>query len=135
MEVSATAGAKPDKIRALETVRACCGGLFVLTELRAKSKKTVSGGRGILGYDSARGRYILSWADARSTSLAIGGGDYDEEKDTITFFYERPDGSGSTQLMRDVYAWEDENRRSRTISVLDDDGSARPLIVIQYRRQ
>jgi len=133
--VSATAGAKPKKSRALESVRTCCAGMFILTELRGKSKKTVNGGRGILGYDSARGRYILSWADARSTSLAIGGGQYDKAKDTLTFFYERPDGSGGMQLVRDLFAWEDPDRRSRTISVVDDDGSSRPLMVIQYRRK
>ncbi len=135
MEVSAKAGDKPDKVRATETVRTCCDGLFVLTELRGKAKKTPRGGRGILGYDPARGRFLLTWADTRSTSLDMGECDYDQASDTISFVYERLDVGGVTQQVRDVFSWDGPDRRSRTISVIGDDGSAWPLVAIQYRRK
>jgi hypothetical protein len=135
MEVRVKVGDKLDKARATETVRTCCGGLFVLTELKGKSKKTPRGGRGILGYDPARGRYLLAWADTRSTSLSTREGDYDEESDTLTFLYERQDRRGGTQQVREVFTWDGADRRSRTISVIGDDGSESPLLAIEYRRK
>ena len=135
MEVSGANGEGTEKIRATEVVRSCCGGLFVIPELSGRTKRTPRGGRGILGYDPARGRYLLTWADTRSTSLASGEGDYDEAGDAITFVYERPDGRGGRQQLRDLFAWDGPDRRSRTISIIGDDGSERPWIVIQYRRK
>ncbi len=135
MKVSAKAGDKPEKSRATETVRTCCAGLFVLTELRGKAKKSPRGGRGILGYDPARGRYNLAWAGARSSSLSTGEGDYDPESDTLTFDYEMPDGRGGTRPVREVLAWNGPDRRSRTIFTAGTDGSELPLITIHYRRK
>jgi len=135
MEVSGEDASRPEKIRATEVVRSCCGGLFVLAELRGKTKRTPRGGRGILGYDPARDRYLLTWADTQSTSLAIGEGGYDEAGDAIAFVYERPDGRGGRQRLRDLFAWDGPDRRSRTVSIIGDDGSERPMIAIQYRRK
>ncbi len=135
MEVSAKAGDKPEKSRATETVRTCCDGLFVLTDLKGKAKKSPRGGRGILGYDPARGRYIFAWAGARSSSLSSGEGEYDPESDTLTFVYEMPDGRGGTQPVREVFAWDGPDRRSRTIFAVGADGSESPLVVVRYRRK
>lgn len=135
METRPGADEKFDKSRATETVGTCCGGLFVLTDLKGKKKKTPRGGRGILGYDPARGRYLMAWADTRSTSLVLNAGDYDEASDTLTFVYEQPDGQGGTRQVREVFAWDGADRRSRTISVIGDNGSESPLLVIEYRRK
>jgi len=135
MEVYTGGSDKPDKARATETVRTCCGGLFVLTELNDLAMKSPRGGRGILGYDPIRRRYILAWADDRSTTLELAAGDYDEASDAITFVYEQPDAEGGARQLHDVFAWDGPDRRSRTISATDPDGTARPLVAIQYRRK
>jgi hypothetical protein len=135
LKVSEGAGPRAGRSRATETNRTCCGALFVLTELDGKSKKVPTGGRGILGYDPARGRYILAWADARSASLATGDGIYDPEADTLTFQYTRRDGNGGTEQVREVFAWDGPDRRSRTVSTVGEDGSNSILLTITYRRR
>lgn len=135
IEVRAEGAGKPEKFRAAESVRACCNGLFVLTELRSSGKKSPRGGNGILGYDPARGRYLLAWADTRSGSLSTAEGEYDEENDSLTFVYEKADGQGGTQQVREVFAWDGPNRRSRTLFAVGGDGSEPPLVAIAYRRK
>jgi hypothetical protein len=133
VETAGTAGGDPERFRATESARSCCGGQFVLASLGGRGKSSPPGGRGIYGFDPARGRYIMAWADRQATALITGAGEYDAASDTLTFTCEMPDGRGGVRMAKEILTWDGPDRRTR--SVVDADGAAAPRTVVRYRRR
>ncbi len=135
VKIPASRGSQKQSFRARESNRICCGGLFLLTDLRSTSKKTPRGAHSILGFDPTRQRYLLTRADARKTSLARGLGSHDPATDSLTFTVGQSNDSGGITRTREVFAWEGTNRRTLTIYAADGEGEESILMSIRYRRR
>lgn len=55
-------------------------------------------GRGLIGYENERHRFVSSWIDSSSTSMWIGYGSYDSTKQTYTFVGTREDPMGGSPI-------------------------------------
>ena len=60
------------------------GGFWLVTEFKGEFGGQTFEGRGQLGYDTSKGKYVSTWIDTMGTEIMIMEGDFDEKTSTLT---------------------------------------------------
>lgn len=92
-------------------------------------------GRGMYGYDPKKKKYVSSWVDSMSTSLAMAESSYDAKTKTMSGSSEEPDPSGKTVKMRWTTEYKDGDTRVSTNYMTGPDGKETPTMRISYKRR
>ena len=123
MEVRPGPGAAPQHSRGVMTQR-MIGGWLVSDFVN----ETGFEGRGIYGWDSARGTYVGTWIDSMRGSLVVGTGT--REGETLTYRFEM-----GTMRWADVTTRIDANTRRFESLIEAPNGEMFAVVVATYRRR
>ena len=76
---------KPEVSEGTLVRKAILGGRFIQEEFDGKFLDKPYQGKGTIGYDRAKRKFVQSWIDSMSTALHVSHGAYDESAKTWTF--------------------------------------------------
>lgn len=129
--------AAPEESTAVETVTVVNDGLWLATSFEGKFGGQKFTGRGLLGYDTAKKKYVAAWTDNMSSQLLTGEGTYDEKSKTATFLFDRRDESGKTVQDKHVTVYPADGKRNYTIYSKIPGAGDEPIKVmeIEYTRR
>jgi hypothetical protein len=118
-----------------ETISVGLGGLWQISEFKADMGGAPFEGRGTVGYDPAKKKYVGSWIDSMTAGLSLVEATYDPAKKTMTGWVEGPDPSGKVTKTKEVTEWKDDDTRIFTMLMTAPDGKEYPLMKITYKRR
>lgn len=99
------------------------GGRFIEEHVTSEMDDELFEGRGILGFDKTKNRYVSIWFDNAGTSIASSEGYWDEDSKTMEFHGYGPDMSGEWKNTRSILERHGKNTMSMREWVYEDDGS------------
>jgi len=109
-----------------------CGGLWLVTEFRNESGFE---GRGLYGYDPARGKYVGTWIDSMRTFMVLSDGEYDASTRTMILRTEHTDPTGRTMRWREVTRTVDDDTQVWSQIMTAPDGREFETMTVTYRRK
>ena len=86
------------------------GGLWLVSDFESEMGGQPFHGRGVLGFDPARKRYVGTWVDSMTTSLATLEGSYDAKTRTLAGVMETNE-KGKKVRTRQTTEWRDDGSR------------------------
>jgi uncharacterized protein affecting Mg2+/Co2+ transport len=111
------------------------GGLWLISDYKGALGPQDFSGHGVMGYDPKKQKYVGTWVDTMSTTLAVVEETYDTATKTMTGAMEATDESGKTVKMKMVTEWKDDNTRIFTMSGPGPDGKEAMMMRITYKRR
>lgn len=136
LEVVAAPGQPPMKLKATETTRRI-GQLWILTEAETK-QAAMHFARGlILGYDTAKKKYVGTWVDSNSTHIGRYEGTMDAAGKTLTLEGEIPHPYDNVRMVkvREVIELKSPDQKVVTTSLQGDDGNWFTLVTVNAQRK
>ncbi|MCI0340341.1 MAG: DUF1579 domain-containing protein [Planctomycetales bacterium] len=133
-QVPGSPGAPPSRFKGVETNTLDCGGLWLVQEFQGEMMGRPFRGRGLMGYDLARKKYVAVWVDNWLTGLTTFAGTCDEEGKKFTLEGEGPDPAGKTIKQKSVIEVEDPETHTMTLTFVAPDGSETSMEVTYRRR-
>lgn len=103
--------ADPMTSKGTEVNKVMTGGLWLLSEFKGDFGGVPFEGRGQFGFDPIKKKYVGTWIDSMSPSLAVLEGSYDARTKTMTF-----EGEGVDPATRSKYT-------QKMVTTLKDDGT------------
>jgi hypothetical protein len=134
VEMTMAPGQPPTVSKGLETA-SMLGGMWLVTDFKSEMMGQAFTGRGVLGYDPAKKKYVGSWVDSMSTAINTNESSYDPATKTMTGWTEGPDMTGKVVKMRETTEWKDADTRVFTIWSTGPDGKEFPGLKITYTRR
>jgi hypothetical protein len=135
VEMNFDPAAPPEKSKGTSTVKVACGGLWIISDFEATMMGGPFTGHGVTGFDPATKKYVLSWADSWTPSLALGEGTYDEKTRTMTTQVKGRDMTGKDVSWRQLEVWKDDDTYDWTMFMPGPDGKEVVGMHIVYRRK
>ena len=135
VEVSMEPGAAPSTSRSVATIRLACGGLWLLTDYEGSFAGGSFTGHEVLGFDSAKKRYVVNWVDSMSTAFSLGEATFDAATKTLTAVMQGPGPDGQPASHRQVDQWKDDDTRDWRMLSRAPDGNDVVVVRILYRRR
>jgi hypothetical protein len=135
VEMIPAPGAPPMKSTGVEVNTLGCGGLCLITHFKADMMGTAFEGNGIATWDPAKKKYVGTWMDSMSTSLALSESTYDPAAKRFTGSMEGPDATGKVTRSRSVVEWRDEKTRVFTMHSTGADGKEAEVLRITYTKR
>ncbi len=126
---------EPESMAATSDIKWTMDGLFLEDRTRSDFGGHPFKGLGLMGFDNLKQRYVSTWIDNTSTSIATSEGGYDPETRTFRFAGKTADpASGRLLDMRSVERVIDDDNWSYEAWVLQPSGEERQLLEIAYKR-
>jgi hypothetical protein len=119
----------------VEVNRACCGDLWVESEFVSEEKDGRFEGRGLMGYDAQKKKYVSVWVDSMGSQLAVMEGDYDAEKKLLTMSGAMPGKDGKMVEWTYETHHESPDKRHFYVRRPGPDGELMTVMTIQYTRR
>ena len=118
--------------KGVETNRLGCGGLCLISDFTGEFMPGMAfEGHGMTVYDSKKKKYVGTWTDSMSSSIAMGESTYDAATKTSTGFMEGTDMTGATVKTKTVVEHTDPD--TRVFTMYNPDGAAG--MKITYKRK
>lgn len=95
-------GQPPSESTGTETVTMGCGGFWQFSRIESTMMGMPFDGRGSLGYDQIKKKYVGTWVDNFGSWLTLMEGDYDAKTKTLTMLSDMLDMSGKVQKTKMV---------------------------------
>lgn len=111
------------------------GGLWLITDFKSQVMGQPFEGRGALGFDPAKQKYVGTWVDSMSLSISPSEATYDAATRTLSGWMEGPDMSGKIVRSRETTVWKNDDTRVFTIYSKSPDGVEFPGLQITYTRR
>ena len=92
-------------------------------------------GHGTLGYDPAKKKYVSTWVDSMTPTLALGESDYDAATRTFKGWIDGLDYAGQPTKIKTVTVWKDPATRVFTMTLNGPDGKDVTALRITYTRR
>jgi hypothetical protein len=92
-------------------------------------------GHGTLGYDPAKKKYVSTWIDSMTPTLALGESVYDAATRTFTGWLDGLDYAGKPTKLKTVTTFKDPSTRVFTMSLKGPDGKDVTALRITYTRR
>jgi hypothetical protein len=118
VEMFMAPGAPPSVSKGTETVT-MLGGFWQVTEFKSEMMGQPFEGRGAMGYDPAKKKYVGTWVDTMTPAYYTVEGTYDAATKTMTAVMEGPDPSGAVTKTRETTEWKDADTRVFTMYAPD----------------
>ena len=114
---------------------AMVGDFWLVSDFKTEMMGTPFNGRGTMGYDPARKKYVSSWIDSMTPTLSLGESDYDPATRTFTGWLDGLDYAGQPTKIKAVTVWKDPATRVFTMSLKGPDGKDMTAMRITYTRR
>ena len=118
VEMFMAPGAPPALSKGTETVT-MMGGFWQLSEFKSEMMGQPFEGRGTMGYDPAKKKYVGTWVDTMTPGYYTVEGTYDAATKTLTGVMEGPDPSGQVAKTKETTVWKDADTRVFTMYAPD----------------
>ena len=113
-----------------------CNGLWLMTEYEGARKGLPFQGRGMLGYDTDKKKYINAWVDCTSTSLSVFEGSADDSGRTLTLVFDCKDAAtGITTTYKKVIQIKDADHNEMHMYIVGSDGKETEAVSASYTRK
>ena len=123
----------PQVSAATEVCTLICNGLFLRSDYHMKDAQGEMHGSGLLGYDTAKKKYVGVWVDTFGTAIYPYEGTCTGNQCTYTM--ETTDPSGKPVTLTMVYEIIDDNHRKFAMMMPGADGKPMTTMEIDYTRQ
>jgi hypothetical protein len=111
-------GGAPAVSKGTETV-AMMGGFWQITEFKSEMMGQPFEGRGTMGFDPAKKKFVGTWVDTMAPGYYTVEGTYDPATKTLTATMEGPDPSGGRTTTKETTEWKDSDTRVFTMYAPD----------------
>ena len=111
-------GAPPSVSKGTEIVT-MLGGFWQITEFKSEMMGQPFEGRGAMGYDPAKKKYVGTWVDTMTPGYYTVEGAYNAATKTLTAVMEGPDPSGQVTKTKETTEWKDADTRVFTMYAPD----------------
>ena len=128
-------GAPPMTSKGVETNVLGCSGMCLVTNFKGDFGGMPFDGRGTTVYDSAKKKYVGSWADSMSTALMVSESTFDSAKKVMTGYMDGPDMTGKIVKMKSVVEYKADGTRVFTMSSPGPDGKDAVGMRITYTKR
>jgi hypothetical protein len=125
-------GAAPSVSKGTEVV-SMLGGFWQIGEFKSEMMGQPFEGRGAMGYDPARKKYVGTWVDTMSPGYYTTEGTYDAATKTLTATMEGPDPSGAPTKVKETTEWKDDG--TRVFTMYAPDGKTVSMRITYKRRK
>jgi hypothetical protein len=109
------------------------GGFWLITNFRGEFGGAKFEGRGTMGYDPRKKKYVSTWVDSMSPSLLVMEGSFDKDGKTYTETGEGPGPDGKPSKMKSVYEFKDDGLVFTMYTVAE--GKDQQMLKIVYKRK
>jgi hypothetical protein len=110
------------------------GGLWLTQDFQGDFGGMKFEGRGTTGYDPIKKKYVGTWIDSMSPSLAIMEGEFSKDGKTYTETGEGPGPDGKPAKMKNVCEFKDNNTMVFTMYMVND-GKEQEAMKITYKKK
>jgi uncharacterized protein DUF1579 len=112
------------------------GGFWAVSDFKSEMMGQPFEGRGTVGFDTNKKKYVSTWVDSMSTGFMTGEATYDPKTKTMTGFVEGFDpGQGSNVKMKQTTEYKDADSKVFTMYMTGPDGKEVPMMKITYKRR
>lgn len=118
--------------KATETVEAF-GGFWTMSHFKCDFMGMSYEGRGSVGYDQMKKKYIGTWQDNMSSFLSVMEGDYDEDTNQMVMEWEAPTMSGEMAPHRSVMTHDENSYKMEFF--LEEGGEETKTMTIEMKRK
>jgi hypothetical protein len=113
-----------------------CNGLWLMTEYEGARMGKPFQGRGMLGYDTNKKKYVNAWVDCTSTSLSVFEGTADDSGSTLTMVFDCKDAAtGITTSYKKVIQIKDADHNEMHMYIAGSDGKETEVVSVSYTRK
>ena len=120
--------------KASATYKMDLGGFWLTEQFRGDFGGQKFEGRGTLGYDPARKKYVATWIDSMSPTLLVLEGAFDKDNKTLTETGEGPGMDGKLTKLKNVYEFPDKDTIVFTMSSVGG-GKDQEMMKLTYKRK
>ena len=131
VEMFMAPGAPPSVSKGTEIVT-MLGGFWQITEFKSEMMGQPFEGRGAMGYDPAKKKYVGTWVDTMAPAYYTVEGTYDAATKTLHALMDGPDPSGQVTKTKETTEWKDAD--NRVFTMYAPDGKT-PVMRISYKRR
>jgi len=131
VEMFMAPGGAPSVSKGTETVT-MMGGFWQISEFKSEMMGQPFEGRGTMGYDPAKKKYVGTWVDSMTPGYHTVEGTYDAATKTLTGTMEGPDPAGGVVKTKETTEWKDAD--TRVFTMYGPDGTT-PMMRISYQRR
>jgi hypothetical protein len=114
--------------------RVILGGFWMVEDFKGEFFGAPFEGRGTLGYDPTKKKYVATWIDSTSPSRMLLEGEFDKDHKTFTETGEGPNEQGKPTKYKSVYEFKDDDTYVFTMNMVAD-GKDQEVFKITYRRK
>jgi hypothetical protein len=118
-----------------DQVKIISGGLYAMSTVRTGSPDAPFEGRGLIGYDPHKKKYIFAWVDATAAQPTFREGTLDPKTNTLTTTGMIRGQDGVPYSVRSVSTSRDKDHRSEIIYLTSEGGVEKPVGEITYVRR
>jgi hypothetical protein len=111
------------------------GGLWLISDFKSSMMGTPFQGHGVSGWDPAKKKYVGTWVDSMTTSVAVIESTYDPAARTMTAWLDAPGPDGKPTRTKAVTQYKDDDTRVFTMYMPGPDGKEAPGMRITYKRR
>jgi hypothetical protein len=117
-----------------QTARMILGGKFLETTFEGSMMGKPYHGRGLMGYDNMKKKYVSTWADSMSTGIMVFVGDAPADGKVFTSTAEQTSPDGKTEMWREVTTVHDDRSYTFDMFVVTPDGKDFKMMSIKYTK-
>jgi len=107
-----------------EVAKLSYGGFWVVMEFTGEAHRKSFDGRGTIGYDPVKQKYVLTWIDSLNPRMMTAEGTADKDGKILTFYGECVDPSDKKQTQEKL-VFEFRNADTRTLTFSKGGGDAK----------
>jgi Protein of unknown function (DUF1579) len=127
---------KPPAVSKGSETTSLVGGFWAVSDFKSDLMGQPFEGRGTVGFDTNKKKYVSTWVDSMSTGFMTGEATYDSKTKTMTGFMEGFDpAQGKTVKMRETTEWKDADTKVFTMFMTGPDGKEVQTMKITYKRR
>ena len=131
VEMFMAPGAPPSVSKGTEIVT-MVGGFWQVSEFKAEMMGQPFEGRGAMGYDPMKKKYVGTWVDSMTPGYYVSEATYDPATKTMTGLMEGPDPSGKVTKTKETTEWKADG--TRVFTMYNPDGKTVGMR-ITYKRK
>jgi hypothetical protein len=124
----------PERAAGRYTAKLDLGGFFLVTKFKCELAGKQFQGRGLIGYDSFKKKYVGVWVDSMSPAIYHSEGAFDAAGKVYTETMEGPGPDGKPMRMRITTELKDKDHMRFQMFAPDKDGKETLMMEIGYTR-
>jgi hypothetical protein len=121
--------------KGVETCRMGLGGFWLLTDFDGSFMGAPFLGHGMTGFDPAKGKTVVVWADSSGSPLTLGEGAFDQSGKKFVAQASGVDMRGQPARYKQVTTFDGATKRTFEIFQLADGGKEELALRIRYSRR